>query len=169
MAKFKVYHVDSRPERQPHTAEAEQLAKADAELISLTLEQQQDIPAHVTDADGIICGYRHVGKDVFDAAPNLKVVVRYGIGFDNIDWQTAVDYGIDRLQHHRLLHQRSSDARNLVAAGAQSEAGRAQTTPPAPASAFRSDHPAPSTARPSAWSRLATSPSRPRFARRRSD
>ena len=94
MAKFKVYHVDSRPERQPHTAEAAELAKADAELVALTLEQQQDIPAHVADADGIICGYRQVGKDVFDAAPNLKVVVRYGIGFDNIDWQTAVDYGI---------------------------------------------------------------------------
>ena len=94
MAKFKVYHVDSRPERQPHTAEAEQLAQADAELIPLTLEQQQDIPAHVADADGIICGYRQVGRDIFEAAPNLKVVVRYGIGFDNIDWQTAVDYGI---------------------------------------------------------------------------
>ena len=94
MSKFKVYHVDSRPERQPHVAEEEQLAKADAELVALTLDQQQDIPAHVTDADGIICGYRQVGKDVFDAAPNLKVVVRYGIGFDNIDWQTAVDYNI---------------------------------------------------------------------------
>ncbi len=94
MAKFKVYHIDSRPERLPHTAEAEQIAKADAELVALTLEQQQDIPAHVGDADGIICGYRQVGKDIFDAAPNLKVVVRYGIGFDNIDWQTAVDYDI---------------------------------------------------------------------------
>ena len=94
MAKFRVYHIDSRPERQPHTAEAEQLALADAELIPLTLEQQEDIPAHVTDADGIICGYRFVGKPVFDAAPNLKVIVRYGIGFDNIDWQAAVDYDI---------------------------------------------------------------------------
>ncbi len=94
MAKFKVYHIDSRPERQPHVAEAEQLARADAELVALSLEQQEDIPSNVADADGIICGYRHVGKDIFDAAPNLKVVVRYGIGFDNIDWQTAVDYDI---------------------------------------------------------------------------
>lgn len=94
MAAFRVYHVDSRPERQPHTAEAEQLAKADAELIPLTPEQQQDVPAHVGDADGIICGYRRVGVPEFEAAPNLKVVVRYGIGFDNIDWQAAGDYGI---------------------------------------------------------------------------
>ncbi len=94
MAKYKVYHIDSRPERLPHKAEAEQIAKADAELIPLTPEQQEDIPAYVADADGIICGYRQVGKDIFNAAPNLKVVVRYGIGFDNIDWQTAVDYGI---------------------------------------------------------------------------
>ena len=94
MAKFKVYHVDSRPERQPHTAEAEQLALADAELAPLSAEQQQDIPTHVADADGIICGYRQVGRDIFDAAPNLKVVVRYGIGFDNIDWQAATDYDI---------------------------------------------------------------------------
>lgn len=94
MAKFKVYHVDSRPERQPHTAEAAQLALADAELIPLTPEQQEDIPAHVADADGIICGYRQVGRDIFEAAPNLKVVVRYGIGFDNIDWQTATEFDI---------------------------------------------------------------------------
>ena len=33
MSKFKVYHVDSRPERQPHVAEAAELAKADAELV----------------------------------------------------------------------------------------------------------------------------------------
>ena len=94
MAKFKVYHVDSRPERQPHTAEAAQLALADAELIPLTPEQQEDIPAHVADADGIICGYRQVGRDIFEAAPNLKVVVRYGIGFDNIDWQAATEFDI---------------------------------------------------------------------------
>ena len=94
MAKFKVYHVDSRPERQPHTAEEQQLARADAELIPLTPEQQQNIPAHVADADGIICGYRQVGRDIFEAAPNLKVVVRYGIGFDNIDWETATEFGI---------------------------------------------------------------------------
>ena len=94
MAKFTVYHVDSRPERQPHTAEEEQLAKADAQLVPLTLEQQEDIPAHVTDADGIICGYRQVGQPIFEAAPNLKVVVRYGIGFDNIDWQAATEYDI---------------------------------------------------------------------------
>ncbi len=94
MAKFKVYHVDSRPDRQPHTAEAAQLALADAELIPLTPEQQEDIAAHVTDADGIICGYRQVGRDIFEAAPNLKVVVRYGIGFDNIDWQTATEFDI---------------------------------------------------------------------------
>lgn len=94
MATFKVYHVDSRPERQPHAAEAAQLALADAELVPLTLEQQEDIPAHVTDADGIICGYRQVGREIFEAAPNLKVVVRYGIGFDNIDWQTATEFDI---------------------------------------------------------------------------
>ena len=94
MAKFKVYHVDSRPERQPHTAEAAQLALADAELVPLSPEQQEDIPAHVADADGIICGYRQVGRDIFEAAPNLKVVVRYGIGFDNIDWQSATEFDI---------------------------------------------------------------------------
>ena len=94
MAKFKVYHVDSRPERQPHAAEAGQLAKADAELVALTPEQQEDIPRHVGDADGIICGYRQVGVPIFEAAPNLKVVVRYGIGFDNIDWEAATGYGI---------------------------------------------------------------------------
>lgn len=91
-AKYKVYHVDSRG--QPHTLEREQLAKADAELVALSPEQQQDIAAHVADADGILCGYRQVGRPIFEAAPNLKVVVRYGIGFDNIDWQAAVEYGI---------------------------------------------------------------------------
>lgn len=40
------------------------------------------------DADGVIVGVEKVDKDYIDAHPNLKAVVKFGVGTDNID----VDY-----------------------------------------------------------------------------
>ncbi|MFI3266212.1 MAG: NAD(P)-dependent oxidoreductase [Rikenellaceae bacterium] len=35
-----------------------------------------------------------VTKDVIDAAPNLKIVANYGVGYDNIDWKYAASRGV---------------------------------------------------------------------------
>ena len=50
---------------------------------------QSDLVAAVADADAMIIRSDKVTAEVLDAAKNLKVVVRAGAGFDNIDCATA--------------------------------------------------------------------------------
>ena len=82
MPTFTAVHVDSRG--QDHPREEAELAKADAELISVEGESDAQIIEATKDADAILSSWRPVGRDIFAGCPNVKVIVRYGIGFDNI-------------------------------------------------------------------------------------
>ncbi len=46
------------------------------------------------DADAYIVGSARVTRDVFEGAPNLKVVSRRGVGFERIDLEAARDAGV---------------------------------------------------------------------------
>ena len=48
----------------------------------------------IADCAGLIVRSDIVDKEVFDAAPQLKVVVRAGAGFDNIDLAEATAHGV---------------------------------------------------------------------------
>ncbi len=48
----------------------------------------------VRDADALIVGTDEVSAAVLDAAPHLKVVAKFGVGFDNIDVEAARRRGI---------------------------------------------------------------------------
>lgn len=61
-------------------------------LLEKYTDRQQLLDA-VKDADALIVRSDKVGKDVFDAAPNLKIVVRAGAGYDNIDLDAATAAG----------------------------------------------------------------------------
>lgn len=47
-----------------------------------------------TGADGVITSYTPFTREVFEACPNLKVVSRTGVGFDEIDVQAATEHGV---------------------------------------------------------------------------
>ena len=53
-----------------------------------------DLVAAVSDVAGLIVRSDKVDKEVFDAAPQLKVVVRAGAGYDNIDLAEATAHGV---------------------------------------------------------------------------
>lgn len=53
-----------------------------------------DLLAAVADADGLIIRSDKVDAEVLDAAKNLKVVVRAGAGYDNIDLASATAHGV---------------------------------------------------------------------------
>lgn len=130
MARFRVVHIDAQPAR-PTDRERAELAKADAELETRLCRSDGEVIEFARDADAILClGYR-VGESVFAACPNVKVIVRYGIGFDNIDLEAAtrhdvvvcnlIDYCIDEVANHAVamllalnrkltLHDRASRA-----------------------------------------------------------
>jgi D-3-phosphoglycerate dehydrogenase len=46
------------------------------------------------DADALIIRSDIVTPELFDAAKNLKIVVRAGAGYDNVDLQSATDHGV---------------------------------------------------------------------------
>ena len=64
------------------------------ELVLLEKGTKDDLKAAVADAAGLIVRSDKVDKEVLDCAPALKVVVRAGAGYDNIDLAEATAKGI---------------------------------------------------------------------------
>ena len=55
---------------------------------------REDLLQAVADSDALIIRSDKVGEDVFEAAPNLKIVVRAGAGYDNVDLAAATAHGV---------------------------------------------------------------------------
>jgi D-3-phosphoglycerate dehydrogenase len=55
---------------------------------------EDELVAMATDADAILTCFKHVTPAVVRAAPNLRVIGRYGVGVDNIAVSTASELGI---------------------------------------------------------------------------
>lgn len=70
------------------------LEQAGHEVALLEKGTHEDLVAAVHDVAALIVRSDKVGKDVFDAAPQLKVVVRAGAGYDNIDLAEATAHGV---------------------------------------------------------------------------
>ena len=55
---------------------------------------QSDLVAAVADADAMIIRSDKVTAEVLDAAPKLRIVVRAGAGYDNVDLAAATAHGV---------------------------------------------------------------------------
>ena len=55
---------------------------------------QSDLIAAVKDADALIIRSDNVDREVIEAAGNLKIVVRAGAGYDNVDLKAATEQGV---------------------------------------------------------------------------
>ncbi|MDE5673453.1 MAG: 3-phosphoglycerate dehydrogenase, partial [Duncaniella sp.] len=68
---------------------------AGAELVILEkYTDRKDLLAAVADVDALIIRSDKVDGEVLAAAPNLKVVVRAGAGYDNVDLAAATEHGV---------------------------------------------------------------------------
>jgi len=56
--------------------------------------EQQDLIKAVSDTDAMIVRSDKVTKEVIEAAENLKIVVRAGAGFDNVDLTSATEHDV---------------------------------------------------------------------------
>lgn len=56
--------------------------------------EKQQLLAAVADVDAIIIRSDKIDAEVFDAAPQLKIVVRAGAGYDNVDLDAATAHGV---------------------------------------------------------------------------
>ena len=70
------------------------IEEAGHELVLVEKGTKADMIAAVADCAGLIVRSDKVDKEVFDAAKNLKVVVRAGAGYDNIDLAEATAHGV---------------------------------------------------------------------------
>jgi D-3-phosphoglycerate dehydrogenase / 2-oxoglutarate reductase len=98
-------HGDVDPERAV-------LDGHDVELRVLACRTPEEVAAQAGEADVLINQYVPITAAVLDALPRCRLVVRYGVGVDNVDLQAAAergvwvanvpDYGRDEVADHTL-------------------------------------------------------------------
>jgi D-3-phosphoglycerate dehydrogenase len=84
----------------------------DAELRRLQCRTPEEVAAQAGDADVLINQYVPITAEVLDALARCRLVVRYGVGVDNVDVEAATargvwvanvpDYGQDEVADHTL-------------------------------------------------------------------
>ena len=113
MAKRKVIVTDYIFES--FDTEKEALGAVNAELEVYQCKSADEVIPHLANAHAILNTYLPgMGKKIFDNAPDLKVIVRYGMGLDTIDVAEATrhgvmvacvpDYCINEVADHAMAH-----------------------------------------------------------------
>jgi len=92
MGKYKVLITDH--EMINLECERGVLEKIDAQLIDSQCKTEQDVIEKAQGVDGLLVDYAPIGESVFKALPRLKVVARYGVGYDKVDVRAANQYGV---------------------------------------------------------------------------
>lgn len=80
-------HKDVKPE-------IEVFGKADYSFDWFHCKTQQEVIDHCQNAVVLLNQYVKMDKVIFEAIPTLKCIVRYGVGFDNINIDDANKYGV---------------------------------------------------------------------------
>ena len=92
---MKAYMIDSRSfDHYDYGQEKEIFKNAGIDLEFVECMNEDDVIAKCSDADAILDVYVKVGPKAYDAMPNLKALVRYGVGFDVYDVPEATKRGI---------------------------------------------------------------------------
>jgi D-3-phosphoglycerate dehydrogenase len=94
---------------------------------------ERDLITELADANAVILAQPHLTKEVIQSTTNLEIIVRFGVGVDNIDLKTATERGIlvvnfpdaltESVAEHGVLLMLSV-ARNLNVADRSAREGR---------------------------------------------
>lgn len=86
--------------------------EAGIDLVEYQIKDPKDLIGVIDDADGIITQYSEINADVIKHLEHCKVIIKYGIGVNNIDVQAATekgiyvcnvpDYGVDEVSNHAI-------------------------------------------------------------------
>jgi len=87
-----VYVTDATYAHHDHERAA--LAAYDCSFIVRQCKTAADVIAQCADAEALLNQYAPLTRDVFAALPNLKMVVRYGVGYDSVDVAAATEHGV---------------------------------------------------------------------------
>jgi D-3-phosphoglycerate dehydrogenase len=92
MAKYKVLVTDRR-----HTSlvnEQSVLEPLDVELVDKFSSTEDELIENGKGAIGMLVSYAKVTRRVMEALPDLKIAVKYGVGYDNLDTQAGSELGV---------------------------------------------------------------------------
>ncbi|HWG85850.1 MAG TPA: C-terminal binding protein [Deinococcales bacterium] len=88
------------------------LARAGLELTPTQCRSEDDVLAACADAEGLLNQYAPLTRRVLEGLRHLKVVTRYGVGYDTVDVQAATelgiavcnvpDYGVEEVSDHAI-------------------------------------------------------------------
>jgi len=119
---------------------------AGGQLVALQCKTEQDVIERAADADVLLVQWAPITRSVIERLPNCKVIVRYGIGLDNIDLEASrrrgiivrniPDYCIDEVADHTVSLALSL-ARQIAAIDGQVRQGKWSIVPPRPMLAAR--------------------------------
>lgn len=123
------------------------LAAAGCELVVLQSKDPERLAAACTDADALLVQWAPINAALIAALRHCKVIVRYGIGVDNVDLKAAgargipvcnvPDYCIAEVADHALALALSL-ARQIPQTDAVVRSGTWKIIPPSPFPSFRS-------------------------------
>ncbi len=89
----KILIATEKPFSKEAVAEVKQVFAASGDEVRLLekYSEKSDLISAVADADALIIRSDKITRDVMDAAPELKIVVRAGAGYDNVDLEAATE------------------------------------------------------------------------------
>ncbi len=92
--KLKAVRVDHGGDTINLDLERAEIEKVGAELVGVTVNNEDEVVVAVKDADAVITSAFPITRKVFESSPKLRVAVRTGVGYDCIDVDAATDNGV---------------------------------------------------------------------------
>ena len=91
----RVFQVDDTPILVPFTYETQRLADAGISLQEGFCETPEDVIARASEAEVLWLSWKpQLDGSILEALPNVRLVIRWGIGFEQIDHDAATALGI---------------------------------------------------------------------------
>lgn len=144
MSQFRVVITDHGFPNLRH--EEDVITAAGGELVVAQCKTTEEVLAAAKDADALLVQWAPVNAVVIGALTRCKVIVRYGIGYDNVDIAAAKargipvcnvpDYGVHEVAEH-AVSMAVALARHLPALDARLRAGTWKITPDRPMPSLR--------------------------------
>jgi D-3-phosphoglycerate dehydrogenase len=92
MSAFKVYVVEKSYD--DYSQEQQLVEEGGGTLAFAQCASEEELIAQCGDAHGLLLRQTPIGERAFHALPNLRVVSRYGVGYDNVDVDAATRAGV---------------------------------------------------------------------------
>ncbi|HUG74717.1 MAG TPA: C-terminal binding protein [Acidimicrobiia bacterium] len=91
----RVFQVDDTKFLVPYTYEVSRLSEAGITLIEGFCESPEDVVSRAVEADVLWLSWNpHIDRAILEQLPQCRLVIRWGIGYEQIDLEAATDLGI---------------------------------------------------------------------------